>query len=860
MSLACVPTCARPGCGQAASTSARPVGSDAAYMPVCSQRCGYELIGPKRSAADAAADDSDVDDGSGGGAARQLVLANLQKEGKRLDDLAKMANTLASLSRLRARMRDETNLEISAATMTIGRRLDVDGSTIAQRLEIAIEDAIVIIRQIADRRAYDMTIIARQMERLRDDIAADGSLDMYDATDDGQAAKAAGVDDDARLVAAYRANRIQKVAEFDVTDHYHKNRPFFELGNSGLIYISNVFHRPNGVTMSADDASKRGYFQVNALLPKYIGTYTRGAQIDPASEWTFDEAQRKVHNKRTDQSDLIPEGSKFVSFRQHAAVFSAEKQTSGGFKTSYFKFVDGANKPVLKASWMIDKVYLHTPITLDADGNVWAIGASNTLRVFNADGVPISSMYGVKIRALASAAIGGVWALVKVQSPRFARFYCANFRLVPAAELNRDPMDTAAAKPDRVPRIPPDLLRFEGTMKTVINEIRFKLMADAAVMLRELVDLRARVASMTPLEVASATLLIGRRLARDGSSIAGRIDGAIDAVIEAIENRDNELMVIIQPIEQMLSKLRDDIAADGVLDAFDASPAGLSDAMRQLNDDARSLVAYRANPVEKVAEIDVDAVFSIVHPINSGEIIARSGRDIWRTIIVGPNKNRLGRKTWHDFVREDIDNALITGLSTQWTRKSTNGPMVQMVAVDDPSSTVYEFARDRARCFVTGRHMVMVFLDFDAADFDRSNTLEQRTASRVFCRFFQVDDQGIVTAGNYVPISSAMTMRFSLATMALDSSGHLWCISGGLRYILVYSSTSQEIAPGREIARVSEKDVHFNCIGAGVSGVWAMANTVDERSRMFIANYRLAPETAYSAGMQEPSGANAKQV
>jgi hypothetical protein len=77
--------CARPGCGLTVATVLLVDGRRVAE--VCSERCGYELIGPKRGAED--------DTSAERNAAHQREAVRRMHDSQRFGDMAKLAAALA---------------------------------------------------------------------------------------------------------------------------------------------------------------------------------------------------------------------------------------------------------------------------------------------------------------------------------------------------------------------------------------------------------------------------------------------------------------------------------------------------------------------------------------------------------------------------------------------------------------------------------------------------------------------------------------------------------------------------------------------------------------------------------------------
>jgi len=435
MLLARAPTCARPGCGQAASIGARAHGSTAAHVPVCSERCGYELIGPKRGA------DDDVDAADERDAAHQQMLVQRQEEKRRFDDMAKMTAIMQELINLRARLPEMTELEVSTATMGIGRRISPGGSGMAQRIDAIILDAHVVIGHIIRNETYDMTIVRQRLATLREDIAANATLDAFDATDVGRAAKKAGVSDDVRQMAAYTRFPVQTIATFTL-DGVGSYDTLFCIEETGHIASMNLleFSYSDRFAVYRKDGTKiSNSTDLLPLVKQYHKLYENGISLIGSAkniwhiDWNSPRAQKTIwgmsNGERLDISIIDQFRYKFIANGAHFALIKqVETNPNGGY---YDYWRSGVEFRGEKVSWPYhsNSTYHPNTVTIDAGGNVWVADAKN-LRVFTANGDFISSIdipYNVGINADAD---GNVW-LISARS--WYRTF-TNFRLVPATQ------------------------------------------------------------------------------------------------------------------------------------------------------------------------------------------------------------------------------------------------------------------------------------------------------------------------------------------------------------------------------------------------------------------------------------------
>lgn len=365
-----------------------------------------------------------------------------------------------------------------------------------------------------------------------------------------------------------------------------------------------------------------------------------------------------------------------------------------------------------------------------------------------------------------------------------------------------------------------------------------------AKLLEQLSHLRAHAANMAPLEVASATLPIGRRLGVNSddavSDVERRIEAAIRAVVATIEDIAAGRPYDMDVVRPLMAKLRDDIAADGVLDAFDATPAGQSAKLLGVPDDARSLIAYRANPVEKVAEIATNQSVNVLCAsqygfVSAGEVYYELNR---RTSFVQTGHTTDAQK--HAAI---VTNAInfadhfhaVSGPNAQWIVKMRDSGSIAIRTIRSAQDDVISNGRDVV--LTTGSYMIRVSEDFNA-----------------ITRFFGYNGIKIDVwkANNADGTSNRLVVgkarggpRFLLREdrMAVDADGNLWCICwmpGQSTYVIVYNQT------GDKIAQFDEAGVRYGGICAGIGCVWI---GIERGSQNYIVQYRLAPSAAYNAGM-----------
>lgn len=399
---------------------------------VCSERCGYELIGPKRGADDSAAADD---------AAHQQMLVRRQQDKQRFSDLAELSTSLGSLSKLRIRIADMTPLEVSTATLAIGRRLAADGSGMEKRIEAVIFDVHTTIGRIIRGEPYEMPNIRVQLQRLRGDIAADASLDAFDAAT-GYELKLANMPDDARQLVAYRANPVQKLAEFS-TYRMGVGDSFFVINGSDNIVVDDLIFRPFGEEM--DDRHNESTFRAQLTEEKY----NFRIKYDRSPIWRVDSFQEDTYQTivsiQTDDASKkasfpVDRDSVFVATEQHAAIFSLDA-ASGHISYRRFNSIKRVfeNTAILPVDVPHFSVYA---FTIDMNGYVWCVDSNDHLFVFSPSGIsiavdatnrPVPVITDRPIQGVAASADGSVWTL----SVQRRLTTCIKYRLVPDDEYMR---------------------------------------------------------------------------------------------------------------------------------------------------------------------------------------------------------------------------------------------------------------------------------------------------------------------------------------------------------------------------------------------------------------------------------------
>jgi hypothetical protein len=350
-------------------------------------------------------------------------------------------------------------------------------------------------------------------------------------------------------------------------------------------------------------------------------------------------------------------------------------------------------------------------------------------------------------------------------------------------------------------------------------------MAKMSSLLQQLADLAHRLDELTPLGVAGATLQIGRRLDRSGSDLKRRIDEAIAVAVATIDQIAENEPYDMNSVEVLLSKLRNDIAADDSLDEFDRTDAGRAAKYVGLPDDVRLLIQLRSSPVEVVGAIPMRKKITWMCVTEHGYMSYNDGSLYPDYVKIGINSDRAKHL---DAVRSrnKYEGAAFGPNSVREHRGAHIGPTWGTAPVT--------IVNPRALILATGSYEAAVFLDFPFAD----NTLYPNS---VVCKLRKASIADIKLVAQYTVHYNTFTFRPS--HMAIDANGFLWCIctqADNTNRIIVVD------ARGRILDDVSFRDNTIDCICAGVEGVWI---AVSFNSKHEIKHLRLAPTYNYSVGM-----------
>lgn len=386
----------------------------------------------------------------------ELIAARKEQE-RRMDDIAELGRQMLQLVQLRKSVFSMTPLELSTATLTIGRRFDESGQDAATFVDTTIDMVIAQLQRIRSGTDYDMDIVHKRMAQLRGGLAADASLDDFDAAT-GFALKKAGMPDDARQLAAYRANPVQIVARLE-SEMQEDDIDYVVGAARQLLYVtkSSIGFPPQLMT-----EFKSGKIEVD----KY--EMYQNARRNPVG-WQINlyASDRIAHTSKPNIAYTVPPfsydygayGYGYLVFgtKTHVCLLYSRDQVT--FCAIYRTSIDGdtgimtpvsdpfpiaqfAIDPNDVEQWSLRDDVHERHIAIDNDGNVW-----HTDKVGRNPGgaVIVRSIRGGIIKTtkhdgVFAIATGddGIWAASR--SPAGAAVPAityTNYRLVPPAEYNR---------------------------------------------------------------------------------------------------------------------------------------------------------------------------------------------------------------------------------------------------------------------------------------------------------------------------------------------------------------------------------------------------------------------------------------
>jgi hypothetical protein len=343
-------------------------------------------------------------------------------------------------------------------------------------------------------------------------------------------------------------------------------------------------------------------------------------------------------------------------------------------------------------------------------------------------------------------------------------------------------------------------------------------------MLRQLAGLASKIDVMHPMTVTGTMLQIGRRLNRSGSDLKQRIDVVIAAAVATIDRIAENKPYVMNSIGELLFKLRDDIAADYVLDTFDDSDAGRAAKYAGIPDDVRFLVALRADPIETLALFITNRVTSMCATEYGFLQLRDDGSEYWAQISGKTDE----QKHRHAIETRFNDNSKSFGPNVV---RYYDGFFFYIIGRKGTPRRM----NFRARHLATGLYYAEIFLDCEEYD----NTFMPES---LVCKIWKAHDD--LSGDDFVAEFTVRSgdIQFRGKNMAIDAKGYLWfaCTMGADAAVAVFDKK------GTMITKKRLENTVINCICAAVDGIW-MATTKEGVN--YITLLRLAPDYNYSAGM-----------
>lgn len=367
-----------------------------------------------------------------------------QREKHRFRDLAIIGEWLVTVANIRADVYEKSALRVSTDTMRIGNRLD-DGAVMAVELDEVLQ--VISAEQVSLIRGepYDLNQIRVRVRRLRDEIADGATLAKLDRM---LPHMRSDVPSDARLLAAYRADPIQKIAEIlhiaYTTERIWMYNKLLRIGDLRYLVDGTFFDR-TAYVFGQDRANRFGRGQMVVA-------------IDPLGMWAKD-----VTPAESARESGRPPFATQDSVLAHLSAPS-KKYRFVGIPTiamtlvSYGTSILGAYTPLVPDTWTAafftfsidpatNTISMRTRFDLpmrqgkqnrsfafDSHGNIWCGDAAIGLIVYDPSGVEIAKRTDITAMSLCTAD-DGVWALCL--DPDDDSAFLANYRLVPTEVYNR---------------------------------------------------------------------------------------------------------------------------------------------------------------------------------------------------------------------------------------------------------------------------------------------------------------------------------------------------------------------------------------------------------------------------------------
>lgn len=399
------------------------------------------------------------------------------------------------------------------------------------------------------------------------------------------------------------------------------------------------------------------------------------------------------------------------------------------------------------------------------------------------------------------------------------------------------------------------------------EEQRFRDLKQLLDWIGALCQIRTKVYAMTPLEVSTATMRIGGRFDDDGSTMAAKIDAIIRRGVEIQANILTDVEYDINEIRMLVRELRDVIADEEMINAFDRLYRPTNSDKSQLfglPDDVQRLVAARANPIQKIAEFEVDSLDPYSKSwANNGvlSIADYTYNYAGQRLSIGRENRQYapGEQDWvrgTRFIYDEAGYKIIATDAFGWwalaskTHNYTFRTLFNAVVMNDfthglvHSSTpgkVYTFPVD----FNPGNkwyHLISAGPDKLAALLFVPGVETGRP--HMVVHFLTVNRElGTISIANNIDVPQIDDAIGVYASFALDSHGNLWHCGPGVNDRLYVRSPGGELIGEINAGRVND-------VCNAEDGVWVTSTSPTHAYRkQLCANYRLAPAAVYNRGL-----------
>ena len=453
--------CHAGSCGRAAAlhvcVDKRPVAG--ACSRACAEQIRAQLIGmPKRTADD----DDYVDDDR---RAFDRIREERQRQKQRFLDFATLGEISVVLSKIRADVYALTPLEVSTATMRIGDRFDDDGTTMAARLDALLRLIVNMQATLLAGGDYDVDQVLAQVRAFRDAIAEDTTRAKFEQamTILDASGSYRRLPDDIQRLMAYRANPVQKLADFSIVSPGRRQI----WAHNGRIRVDDTEYAYDGTLMgrspyeyapgAIDGIAYNSLGQaIVALEPRGSWAMTLQPTLSPldlqfmsaitngyVKVYSDDQiSHSSAPNKLFQLSITNPKKHRINTLQlvsaNNTTIGTVAQMTAADKKRvlAFFRLsIDTANATITNvgAIYDTDTMFKREAIALDSGGNVWIARRDSKVLIFNAGNQQIAQLDNIIVSSMCVAE-DGVW-ITYMDSAGAHR--CANYRLAPAAVYNR---------------------------------------------------------------------------------------------------------------------------------------------------------------------------------------------------------------------------------------------------------------------------------------------------------------------------------------------------------------------------------------------------------------------------------------